>query len=253
MSCSFFVAARRLSLRRCSLAPHRRRSVACADRRVRSDQLRPERADRGARRCSRSTIRSPSLAEPGADADQSGEQSREPALFVAAASSRPSIQQDPAAARPGPAHRLSTSSRSNTPSRRPMVRRRPAPPSSATDRRRRRQRWQNSVAAFQDALRVQAGVVGNHLDQRLRHVVADLRRASPRPARCRRRRPAISCSRCNAAARRSRRPGRGARPRPSLEQSRSTAAAQEQAREQCGASRRASGYQPGNVTMFHGN
>ena len=56
-------------------------------------------------------------------------------------------------------------------------------------------RWQNTVGGLQDAMRVQAGVVGN-LDT-TRTQMSALVGAEPvaRPARCRRRRPATSSSR----------------------------------------------------------
>ena len=58
-----------------------------------------------------------------------------------------------------------------------------------------RERWQNTVGGLQDAMRVQAGVVGNIDTNRDADVGAGRRRARARPARCRRRRPATSFSR----------------------------------------------------------
>lgn len=52
-----------------------------------------------------------------------------------------------------------------------------------------RERWQNTVGGLQDAMRVQAGVVGN----------IDTNRAARRE-RCRRRRPATSFSRCKRSS-----------------------------------------------------
>ena len=113
-----------------------------------------------------------------------------------------------------------------------------------------RQRWQNSVAAHQDALKVQAGVVGNLDTTRTHDVVAgDIEPVGNR-------RLAGSASRqpdprlADAATRRSHRRRRRAGPRQNIEAAQRTAA-QEQGREQL---RRfltpGQGYQPGNARMF---
>ena len=60
-------------------------------------------------------------AEPGADADQSGAQSREPAIFVAAAASISRSSARSSFSAQAQTHRLSTSSRSITRSRRPTA------------------------------------------------------------------------------------------------------------------------------------
>ena len=56
-------------------------------------------------------------------------------------------------------------------------------------------RWQNALAGFQDAMRVQAGVVQN-LDNTRPRSTRWSRRANRRPAPCRPRNPATSWSRC---------------------------------------------------------
>ena len=61
-----------------------------------------------------------------------------------------------------------------------------------------RQRWETSIAGFQDALKVQAGVVGN-IDAARTKCRRSSAAARPRPAPCRPPRQAISCSPCKAS------------------------------------------------------
>jgi conjugal transfer/entry exclusion protein len=63
----------------------------------------------------------------------------------------------------------------------------------------RESRWQNSVAAFEDALKVQAGAVSN-IEGYAHRGEAWSPRASRRPARCRRPRPGTSCWRCSRSS-----------------------------------------------------
>jgi conjugal transfer/entry exclusion protein len=105
----------------------------------------------------------------------------------AACSSRPA---HPAASRPGAEHRLRRAAdRPGVPAEYGNV------SMSATDaaRRRRALRWQNTVGGLQDAMRVQAGVVGN-IDTNRTQMSALVGQSQGRPARCRRRRPATSFS-----------------------------------------------------------
>lgn len=99
------------------------------------------------------------VAEPGADADQSGKESCKSAVFVAAATAIIDPTH-PAIAGPGSAHRLRRSAdRSRVLDQLCAGQRRPVEPS--LDRQRSIAVAELSFAALQDTLRVQAGVVGN--------------------------------------------------------------------------------------------
>ena len=95
-----------------------------------------------------------------------------------------------------------------------------------------RQRWQNSVAAHQDALKVQAGVVGNLDTNRtqMSALVTSSQSATGGLAGSASRQPAPRLA--DAATRRSHRRRRRAGPRPEPSRRRNAAAAQEQGREQ---------------------
>ena len=119
------------------------------------------------------------------------------------------------------------------------------------DRQRAAALAESRSAALQDALRVQAGVVGN-LDTTARRSRRWSRRASRPSARCRRRKPATSSSPCRHSSSPTSPPLLAAQGRAQSPRGGPQAAAEEQAREQL---RRfltpGSGYQPDNVTMFH--
>ena len=112
-------------------------------------------------------------------------------------------------------------------------------------------RWQNSVAGFQDAMRVQATVVGN-LDTNRTQMSALVTQARARPGRCRRARPAISFSRLQAQQLADLTATVAAQGRAQSLESAQRTAAQDQGREQL---RRfltqSQGYQPTTVQMFH--
>ena len=206
-----------------------------------------ERADRGAHARADHQQPDPSLPERGADAHQPGPQSREPAVLRRSSSfSRTSSA--PSSFSPGAEHRLQRpadrpgcSSRNTATSRC----RRPTGSSSPT-----RDRWQNTVGGLQDAMRVQAGVVGN-----IDTTAPRCRRWSARARRdrraCRPRRPATSSS-----------PSSRSSSPTSSRSSRPTAArALTEASERPPPNRAAnsaaafltpgSGYQPGNAQMFN--
>ena len=97
-------------------------------------------------------------AKSGADVDQSGEESGKPAVFVAAAVEHRSSGRSSCSPRPSVSP--TTSSRSTGRSRPRYAPASPASPDQALIAN-AQSRWQNSVAGLQDAMRVQATVVGN--------------------------------------------------------------------------------------------
>ena len=104
--------------------------------------------------------RNPEPAEPGDVPHQPGAQSGEPALFrrwrsFSSRSARPSSSSPRRSASP------TTSARSTRPSRRTYPQSYAAATSSQQLLADAQTRWQNSLAGFQDAMRVQAGVVQN--------------------------------------------------------------------------------------------
>jgi P-type conjugative transfer protein TrbJ len=115
------------------------------------------------------------------------------------------------------------------------------------------ERWQNTVGGLQDAMRVQAGVVGNIDTNRtqMSALVGASQSATGALAGDAGRQPASRAA--GAAARRPHRRRRRQRPGAGAAIGRAAAAA-EQGREQ---RRRfltpGTGYQPGNAQMFHGN
>ncbi len=164
-----------------------------------------------------------------------------------------SIQRTQQAARPGAENASpTTSSRSIGRSRRPMRRRRRSQSDQALIAN-AQARWQNSVAGLQDALRVQATVVGN-LDTNRTEMSALVTASYTGRGRrrCRRRRPAISSSRCrhsNSLTSRQLLPLQG---RAQSLEAAPRVAAQDQAGSSSGASSRPiQGYQPSAVRMFH--
>ena len=114
-------------------------------------------------------------------------------------------------------------------------------------------RWQNSVGAFEDSLKVQAGVVGNipTNSSAMTSLVTASQSADRRA--CRRHRPATSFWRCNPSSSPTWSAVLSAKGRAdALEQARS-AAAEAQGQQNYKTFSTRSGYQPGNVTMFSGN
>ena len=155
--------------------------------RLRSDQFLAERPDRGARAAA-GQQRDPEPGEPGQHADQPGQEPGEPALFVAGPA-RAVDHPDRAAAHPGAAHRLQRHDHQSGVHADLSAEPIPARPPSQQLLAGAQTRWQNSLAGFQDAMRVQAGVVQN-LDSTRTQINAliivepvGLRRASGRPVR----------------------------------------------------------------------
>ena len=214
------------------------------------DQLQPERADRRARAAADHQpdhVLNNQAHEPG----QSGAQPRQPADVDAA----------PSSSRRSPQTQSLLSQAQNIAFN--VQRVQTAYSTSYGDRGRHRldhalvanaqTRWQNSVAAFEDSLKIQAGVVGNIPTQPQRHDLAGHRQ----PERHRRasggagRQPAPG-----AAIPAALRPGRGAvapRAGPMRWSRRAAPPPRRRASRTTRPSRRAAGYQPGNVTMFSGN